>query len=86
MQKIAAIIALTTLLTGSAYAEPVVVKNSATPAHGIHQLQLEEMWRAGGAESSRGGRNLLGRHITPRRGCRGWRAHGICGRRGCSRQ
>ena len=40
MQKIAAIIALTTLLTGSAYAEPVVVKNSATPAHGIHQLQL----------------------------------------------
>ena len=50
MQKIAAIIALTTLLTGSAYAEPVVVKNSATPAHGIHQLQLEEMWRAGGAD------------------------------------
>jgi len=44
------LIALATLVAGSAVAEPEMVKNGATPANGVHRLQLEEMWRAGGAD------------------------------------
>jgi len=44
------LIALATLVAGSAVTEPEMVKNGATPANGVHRLQLEEMWRAGGAD------------------------------------
>ena len=44
------IIALTILLATAATAEPEVVKNGTEPAHGVRQINLEEMWRAGGAD------------------------------------
>ncbi|RKZ18781.1 hypothetical protein DRQ50_03450 [bacterium] len=50
MRKHVLLIALATLVAGSAVAEPEMVKNGATPANGVHRLQLEEMWRAGGAD------------------------------------
>jgi len=50
VRKHVLLIALATLVAGSAVAEPEMVKNSATPANGVHRLQLEEMWRAGGAD------------------------------------
>jgi len=38
------------LVAVHSFAEPVIVRNGPTPAHGIRTLQLEEMWRAGGPD------------------------------------
>jgi hypothetical protein len=44
------LISVLVLIAGTALAEPVVVKNGREPAHGVQQMQLEEMWRVGGAD------------------------------------
>lgn len=38
------------LAAATAYAEPQVVKNGAEPAHGVKQIEMEELWRVGGAD------------------------------------
>jgi len=44
------LISVLTLVAGTALADPVIVKNGAEPAHGVQRLQMEEMWRVGGAD------------------------------------
>ena len=38
------------LLATTALAEPVTIKNGAKPANGVQKMQMEEMWRIGGAD------------------------------------
>ena len=38
------------LVTGAATAEVEIVRNGSTPANGVQVLNLQEMWRAGGAD------------------------------------
>ncbi|MCP4573957.1 MAG: hypothetical protein GY838_16480 [bacterium] len=44
------LILILVLAAGTALAEPVVVKNGAEPAHGVKQIEMEELWRVGGAD------------------------------------
>ena len=48
--RLVSLFCLFVLMAVSASAEPIVVKNPAQPANGVVKMQLEEQWRAGGAD------------------------------------